>query len=189
MRGHRAGGLLYGAVVSVSRRATKSGYRRRSSGFAYPGRVPVPVALTAGVLLVLAGAALVAVAVLGGRSRLRRNRWAGVRTAATLASETQFVAGNRAAAAPLGAAGAITLVSGTVLVSGPRGALGWVILAVAVVAVLVLAGVGGVVGDRAAAATPAPAPFSGACGGVCGGCDLVAGCRESVAARLEQPAE
>ncbi|MBA3905314.1 MAG: SdpI family protein, partial [Pseudonocardiales bacterium] len=68
-----------------------------------------------GSLLVLAGLALVVVAVLGARAALRRNRWVGIRTPATLASETQFVAGNRAAAMPVGAAGAVAVVGGAVL--------------------------------------------------------------------------
>ena len=87
-----------------------------TSGFAYPvARVPVTVRLVVGSLLVLAGLALVVVAVLGARSVLRRNRWVGVRTSATLASETQFVAGNRAAAVPVGAAGAVAAVGGAFL--------------------------------------------------------------------------
>lgn len=135
------------------------------------------VRLTVAALLALVGAALVVTAVLGARSRLRRNRWVGVRTVATLASETQFVAGNRAAAAPCGAAGAVGLVAAAVLVGGPAaGSVGWVVLGIAVVAVPALTGLGGMVGDRAAAATPAPAPFSAACAGTCAGCDLVAGC-------------
>ena len=73
--------------------------------------MPVTVRLVVGSLLVLAGLALVVVAVLGARSVLRRNRWVGVRTSATLASETQFVAGNRAAAVPVGAAGAVAASS------------------------------------------------------------------------------
>ena len=88
--------------------------------------MPVTVRLVVGSALVLVGLALVVVAALGARSVLRRNRWVGVRTAATLASETQFVAAN-----------------------------------------------------RAAALTPAPAPFAASCGGACAGCDLIEGCRDA----------
>lgn len=138
------------------------------------------VHLTVAALLALVGVALVVTAVLGARSRLRRNRWVGVRTASTLASETQFVAGNRAAAAPCGAAGAVGLVAAAVLASGPAtGGLGWAVLGIATVAVLALTGLGGMVGDRAAAATPSPAPLSAGCSGTCAGCDLVSGCRGS----------
>jgi uncharacterized membrane protein len=141
--------------------------------------VPVTTRLVVGCLLVLAGLALVVVAVLGARATLRRNRWVGVRTPATLASETQFVAGNRAAAVPVGAAGVVALVGGAVLLAGTGAALDWVVLAVSLIGVVGLSVVGGLVGDRAAALTPAPAPFTATCGGACAGCDLVAGCREA----------
>jgi hypothetical protein len=143
--------------------------------------VPVTARLIVGSLLVLAGLALVAVAVLGAKAALRRNRWVGVRTAATLASETQFVAGNRAAAMPVGAAGAVAVVGGAVLLAGRGVALDWVLLTVSLLGVAGFTVVGGVVGDRAAALTPAPTPFAAACGGTCAGCDLVAGCRQATA--------
>jgi hypothetical protein len=128
-------------------------------------------------LLVLVGAVLVVVAVLGARSRLRRNRWIGVRTPATLASDAAFAAANRAGAAPAGAAGAVALVGGAVLFSGADGVLGWVVLSISLVGTVVLAGVGGMVGDRTGAALVPPSPFAAACAGTCAGCDLVAGCR------------
>jgi hypothetical protein len=133
-------------------------------------------------VLVLAGLALIAVAVLGARSQLRRNRWAGVRTPATLRSDAAFTVANRVAAAPVGAAGAVTAVGGAVLLAGGGGALGWVVLAVSGVGALVLAGVGGVVGDRAAAAVAPPAAMAPSCAGACAGCDLVAGCRDAAPA-------
>lgn len=126
-------------------------------------------------VLVLAGIVLLAVAVLGARSALRSNRWAGVRTPATMASDAAFTLGNRAAAAPVGAAGAIGVAGGAVLVAGAGGAVFWIVLAVSVVGLLVLAGIGGVVGDRAAAWVAAAAPVG------CAGCDLVAGCRPASA--------
>ncbi len=144
--------------------------------------MPVTARLIVGSLFVLAGLAQVVVAVLGARATLRRNRWVGVRTAATLASETQFVAGNRVAAVPVGAAGVVAVVGGAVLLAGGGAALDWVVLAVSVLGVAGLTVVGGLVGDRAAALTPAPTPFAAACGGTCAGCDLVAGCRQATAA-------
>ena len=128
-------------------------------------------------LLVLAGLVLLAVAVLGARGRLRRNRWIGVRTAETLASDAAFALANRVAAAPLGAAGAVALVGGVVLLAGPVGAVAVVVLAVSVVGTLVLGAFGGMVGQRAAAALPVAPPAPAPCAGVCAGCDLVAGCR------------
>lgn len=142
--------------------------------------MPLTLRLILGSLLVLAGVALVAVAVLGARSRLRRNAWVGVRTASTLLSEAAFTVGNRAAAAPAGAAGAVAVVGGTVLLAGAGGALAWVVLAVTVIGVLVLAGTAGAVGDRAAATVAPPVAAPSACAGSCAGCDLVAGCRDAV---------
>ena len=130
--------------------------------------------LVLGCALLLAAAALVAVAVLGARGRLPRNRWAGVRTRRTLASDEAFALANRVAAAPLGAAGAIALVGGAVVVAGGPAAVTWTVLVVATAGMLGLTGVGGALGERAAARMPAPQP---ACAGACVGCDLVAGCR------------
>ena len=139
--------------------------------------MPVTVRLVVGSVLVLVGLALVVVAALGARSVLRRNRWVGVRTAATLASETQFVAANRAAAVPVGAAGLIAVVGGAFLLVDDGAVLSWVVLTISILGVLGMTVVGGVVGDRAAALTPAPAPFAASCGGACAGCDLIEGCR------------
>jgi len=139
--------------------------------------VPVTVRLVVGALLVLAGLALVVVAVLGARSVLRRNRWVGVRTPATLASETQFVAGNRAAAVPVGAAGVVAAVGGAFLLVSGSAVLDWIVLTIRLLGVLGLTVIGGLVGDRAAALIPDPTPFVASCGGTCSGCDLVAGCR------------
>lgn len=135
--------------------------------------MPVTVRLVVGSLLVLAGLALVVVAVLGARSVLRRNRWVGVRTVATLASETQFVAANRAAAVPVGAGGAVAAVGGVFLLLDG----GWVIPTISMVGTLGFTLLGGLVGNRAAELTPAPASFAASCGGACAGCDLIEGCR------------
>jgi hypothetical protein len=139
--------------------------------------VPQSVRLVLGALLVLLGAALLAVAVLGLRRRLRRNRWAGVRTSASLRSDAAFAIANQVAAAPLGAAGAVALAAGVALLAGASGVLGWTLVVVSLAGVFVLTGVGGVAGDRAARTVPAPAPAPSACAGTCAGCDLVAGCR------------
>jgi hypothetical protein len=135
--------------------------------------VAATVPLVLGSLLVLVGLALVVTAVLGTRSVLRRNRWVGVRTAATLASETQFVAGNRAAAMPVGAGGAVAAVGGAFLLLDGN----WVIPTISVLGLVGFTVLGGLVGNRAAELTPAPAPFAATCGGACAGCDLIEGCR------------
>jgi hypothetical protein len=123
----------------------------------------------------LAAVALLTLAALGGRGRLPRNRWAGVRTRRTLASDEAFGLANRVAAAPLGAAGAVALVGAAVVLAGGPAAVTWTVLVVATAGTLGLTGVGGALGDRAAARLPA-APA--ACSGTCPGCDLVAGCRD-----------
>jgi hypothetical protein len=143
--------------------------------------VPLAVRLAIGVLLVVLGAALLTVAVLGLRRKLRRNRWAGVRTSASLRSEAAFAVANQVAAAPLGAAGGVGVVGGGALLAGATGVLGWTLAAVSVIAVFVLTGVGGVAGDRAAGAVPEPEQAPSACSGTCAGCELVAGCRPAAA--------
>jgi SdpI/YfhL protein family len=131
--------------------------------------------LVLGCALLLGAAALLAVAVLGARGRLRRNPWAGVRTRRTMASDEAFTLANRVAAAPLGAAGAIALLGGSVVLAGGPAAVTWTVLVVATAGMLGLTGVGGALGDRAAARTPSTS--ASACAGTCAGCDLVAGCR------------
>jgi hypothetical protein len=101
-----------------------------------------------------------------------------VRTRATLASDEAFTVANRVAAAPLGAAGIVALLGGVTLVIGGSGPVVWTVLVVATAGMLGLTGIGGALGDRAAARVEAPA--SG-CAGTCAGCDLVAGCRPSTA--------
>lgn len=131
----------------------------------------------------LVGLLLLAVAVLGARGRLPRNRWVGVRTAETLRSDGAFLLANRVAAAPLGAAGAVAVAGGIVTLTGPVGAVSVVVVAVAVVGTVVLGAFGGMVGQRAAATVPDPV-VPAACAGVCTGCDLVAGCGDR---RTEAP--
>ncbi len=139
-------------------------------------------------VLVLTGLALVTVAALGARARLPRNRFAGVRTRASLHSGPAFVAANKVAAPLLGAAGAVALVGGAALAAAPRPSPAWVLIVVSVVGTALLAGLGGVLGDRAAAALVAETPPAVTCGGACAGCDLVAGCRTRTDAAATSPA-
>lgn len=144
--------------------------------------MPTTLRLVLAALLLLAGAVLVVLAALGASGKLPRNRFAGVRTPASLRTADAFVLANRVAAGPLGAAGIVGLVGGSaLLVTGRGGAMPWVLGGLALVGTVVLAGVGGSLGARAAEVTLAeqtaePAPT---CGGVCSGCDLVAGCRDA----------
>lgn len=136
--------------------------------------MPAALSLTLGSVLLIAGAALAAVAVLGARAALPRNRFAGVHTAATVVSEQAFTLANKVAAPLVGAGGAVAAAGGVVLLTGPSGALGWILLAVATAGAVVLAGIGGALGDRAAQVVEEGPP---ACAGTCAGCELVAGCR------------
>ena len=118
--------------------------------------VSTPVRLVLGCALLLAAAVLLTVAVLGARGRLRRNPWAGVRTRRTLESDEAFTLANRVAAAPLGAAGIVALLGGITLVVGGPGAVLWTVLVVATAGMLGLTGIGGALGERAAARVEAP---------------------------------
>lgn len=171
----------------AARDAVREQDDRSVSGLTYPGTVPLPLRPTLGLLLVVIGVVLLAVAVLGARSRLRRNRFVGVRTAATLRSEASFALANRVAAAPTGAAGLVGVVGGGAVAAGGAGVAGWVVLAVTVPGLLVLAGLGGMLGDRAATVLVPEAPAPPGCGGVCAGCDLVTGCGDRVGVEPSAP--
>jgi hypothetical protein len=144
--------------------------------------VPLSIRLVLGALELCVGLTLLVVAALGARSQLPKNGWLGVRTAATMRTDEAFALANRVAAVPLGAAGAITMVGGAALLAGLDGPLAWVVLGISVLGCLVLAGIGGTVGDRAAAAVPRPAARPESCSGQCAGCVLVDGCQPA-----EQP--
>jgi SdpI/YfhL protein family len=154
-------------------------------GFAYPGPVPHSLRLVLGALLVLVGLALITVAVLGGRRRLPRNRFVGVRTAASLRSDAAFAVANQVAAVPLGAAGVVAVAAAAPLLGGASGELAWVLLITGLVGTVVLAGFGGAAGDRAASAVQPPLPAPSGCTGTCSGCDLVAGCRDAITRSAE----
>lgn len=148
-----------------------------STGLTYPEAVPLPLRLLLGAVLVLVGVGLLTIAVLGARATLRRNRFVGVRTVATLDSDLAFAHAHRVAAPLLGAAGAVGVAGGATVLAGGPAATTVTVLVLAGIGVLVLAGAGGALGDRAAASLAEPVAEPGACAGVCQGCELVAGCR------------
>ncbi len=129
-----------------------------------------------GLVELMVGGAALTVAVLGARSRLRRNRVVGVRTATTLRTEEAFAVANRAASVPFAAAAAAALLGGGALVAGADGVVAWVVLVISVIGFVALLGAGGLVGERAAAAVPDAVEPVG-CAGECAGCSLIEGCR------------
>lgn len=119
-----------------------------------------------GALLLVAGAGLLTVGVLGWRRRLPRNRFAGVRTPATLRSDAAFIMANRVAAPPVLAAGGVCAAGGA-LALGAGGPALTVIVAVAGAGAVGLVLAGGLLGHRVAAAMPSP--VGGCAGCTCGG--------------------
>lgn len=121
-----------------------------------------------GVVLVIAGVALLTVGLLGWRQRLPRNRFAGIRTPATLRSDAAFIAANRVAAPPVLAAGVVCTVGGG-LALGSVGSALTVIVAVTGAGALGLLLAGGLLGHRVAVAAIPPRP------GGCAGCTCCGG--------------
>jgi uncharacterized membrane protein len=115
-----------------------------------------------GAVLLVAGAGLSIVGLLGWRRRLPRNRFAGIRTPATLRSEAAFRAANRVAAPPVLAAGAVSAVGG-VLAFGTGGPALVAIVGVTGAGAIGLLIAGGLLGHRVATTVPPPA-------GGCAGC-------------------
>jgi uncharacterized membrane protein len=119
-----------------------------------------------GVVLLVAGGALLTVGLLGWQGRLPRNRFAGIRTPATLRSDAAFSAANRVAAPPVLAAGAVCAAGGVLALETGGPAL-IVILGVAGAGAVGLLLAGGLLGHRVATAMSPP---TGGCAGcLCGG--------------------
>jgi uncharacterized membrane protein len=139
--------------------------------------MPSTLVVVLAAVFVLSGAVLLAVAWASWAQRLPRNRFAGVRTSATMRSEEAFKLGNKIAAPGRAASGAVMLLAaiGVLALPGP-----WGLCAAAVtgaVVSIVPAGYGAYVGNKAADRVPAAAesaptcPYSAeACGGGGGGC-------------------
>lgn len=119
----------------------------------------------------VAGLALLVVGFLGLTERLPRNRFAGVRTAATLRDEDAFRVGNKVAGLPTAVAGGVGVLGAVAGWLMPNPVLACVL---ALVGLVVLTAGGGVLGHRAAAAVPEPEPElpSGCKGCQCGGCGV-----------------
>ncbi|GAA4865264.1 SdpI family protein [Saccharopolyspora cebuensis] len=121
-------------------------------------------------LLLVGGIALLYVGLRGWRGRLARNRFVGVRTPAALRGEEAFALANRVASPANIAGGAVAVLAGISLPALASTASVLLVGALGLVGAVVLQAVGGVMGNRAAEAMPAPAPAVGGCGGCAGGC-------------------
>lgn len=116
--------------------------------------------VVAGVLVILAGAAVGSAGASGWRGALRRNRFVGVRTPAAMSSDRAFLAANRVAGPGLVAAGLVGVAGGSAALAAPSGVAAAVVLVVAAAGVLALSLAAGALGSRAAtaAATGRPSP-------------------------------
>ena len=127
------------------------------------------VQITASAVLVLGGLAVLITGWRGLRGTLPPNRFAGVRTSATMSSDEAFRAGNRAAGPATMAGGAVALLVGACLPAVPGLVSGIVLLVLGLAGTVLLMGAGGTIGHRAAEAlaTAEPDPCSGCSGGCC----------------------
>lgn len=130
-----------------------------------------------GLLPIVAGLGLAVPGWFGLRNRLPRNRFAGVRTPATLRTDETFQVANRVAGLPMVVAGLVGLGSGAVAFLVPTGAAALTAVLVGCVGLLAIAIAGGVLGHQAALTVREPEPTvpAGCAGCACGGCELVGG--------------
>jgi uncharacterized membrane protein len=111
-----------------------------------------------GLVVGVAGVALVTVGVIGARGKLPRNSWVGLRTPATMASDAAFTAANRAAAVPVAIMGGAAVVGAALLVAGIARTVPQVVVTLGSVALtlLAMAIVAMVRGNRAAGSSSDP---------------------------------
>lgn len=95
----------------------------------------------AGLVIALAGLAIAAIGLLGWVGRLSRNRWNGIRTRATMASDVAWDAAHRIGGPFLIAGGVAWLGAGAALVLGAQ-PVAWLVFALGF-ALVVLGGVRG----------------------------------------------
>ncbi len=131
--------------------------------------------LTAAIVLLVLAVLLAVLAAIGMLGKLPRNRWLGIRNAATLRDDGTFRVANQVAA-PTQFAAAAALLFGGIVAFKLDGAAGIIVVAIAALAALVLLAMGAGTGIRTAAAMPANA---GACGDSCGACSLSGSCDSS----------
>jgi uncharacterized membrane protein len=106
-----------------------------------------------GVVLIVAGLGVVAVAWAAATGRLKRNWIAGLRLRSTMRSDAAWLAAHRTAEGPFVATGAVMVIGGIVLAVSSRMTAESVALGTTVIGVT-LALVAGYQGSRAARRTP-----------------------------------
>ncbi|MFB9906617.1 SdpI family protein [Allokutzneria oryzae] len=128
---------------------------------------PFIVQTALGAVLIVAGLAVAVVGTLGLLGRLPRNRFAGVRTEASMRDDDTFKAANRVAGLPFAAAGLVAAASGGLAIAMQDALATVIIMVIGVVGLLGMMAAGGALGSKAAAAMPEKP--AGGCGGCCGG--------------------
>ena len=124
------------------------------------------------IVLLVVGAGIALVGLLGFLERLPRNRFGGVRTPAAMRGDRAFRVANKVGGLPIAVAGGIGALCGLVtLLTGLT-----VVLVLGFAGMVAITIAGGMAGNRAAEAVPAeqPALPEGCQGCQCGGCDLAA---------------
>ena len=103
-------------------------------------------------VMVAAGAAIVEIGRRGRDGRLKRNAFAGIRTAATMRSDEAWAAAHRAGARTMMTGGAVSVVTGLALLLRPSNTVGGVVVVGGAVVMTALVVVSGIQGGRAAKA-------------------------------------
>lgn len=120
------------------------------------------------IVLAAVGLVVAIVGLLGLLERLPMNRFAGVRTSATMRDADTFRIGNKVAGLPVLVGGLVGLVGG---VLGLSTVIATIVAAVGMVAIAIA---GGVLGHKAALAVPEPEQElpAGCAGCACGNCGV-----------------
>jgi hypothetical protein len=133
----------------------------------------IEVVILASVLAAV-GVIVAVLGFLGLAERLPMNRFAGVRTAATLRDAETFKIGNRVAGLPILVAGLVGVLGGVLALALPTGGL--IAGLLAAIGMIAIASAGGMIGHKAALAVPKPEPElpAGCAGCACGNCGVKA---------------
>jgi len=119
---------------------------------------------------------------LGWREKLPRDRGAGVRTPATLASDDAFRIANKVAGLPTMVGGVVGVAGGAAALAMPTTTGLLVAAALGFAGLIALVAGGGLLGHSAATAVPVPEPAATAgCGGCAcggGGCGALSGAKK-----------